>query len=88
MLPIVQFEALQAYMDDGGAVLMMLGEGGESKFDTNVNFFLEQYGILVNSDAVVRSSYYKYHHPKECLVSNGVVNREINRAAGKVRLSF
>ena len=35
------------------------------------------------SDAVVRSVYYKYFHPKEVLVSNGVLNREINVAAGK-----
>lgn len=29
------------------------------------------------SDAVVRTSYYKYFHPKEALVSNGVLNRSI-----------
>jgi len=34
-------------------------------------------------DAVVRNVYYKYFHPKEALVSNGVLNREISRAAGK-----
>lgn len=27
----------------------MLGEGGESRFDTNVNFLLEEYGIMVNN---------------------------------------
>ena len=35
------------------------------------------------TDAVVRSVYYKYFHPKEALVSNGVLNRAISRAAGK-----
>lgn len=89
---------------------MMLGEGGELKYDTNINFLLEEYGIMVNSgaarhlthfkslvcfrcphllilllrpilllcfaaDAVVRNVYYKYFHPKEALVSNGVLNR-------------
>ncbi|XP_068677841.1 intraflagellar transport protein 52 homolog [Montipora foliosa] len=61
----------------------MLGEGGESRFDTNINFLLEDYGIMVNNDSVVRTVYYKYFHPKEVLISNGVLNREINRAAGK-----
>ncbi|CAH2292747.1 intraflagellar transport 52 homolog isoform X1 [Pelobates cultripes] len=61
----------------------MLGEGGESKHDTNINFLLEEYGIMVNSDSVVRNVYYKYFHPKEALVSNGVLNREISKAAGK-----
>lgn len=35
------------------------------------------------SDAVVRSEYFKYFHPKEALVSNGVLNRAISQAAGK-----
>ena len=38
---------------------------------------------MVNSDSVARTHYYKYFHPKEALVSNGVLNREISRAAGK-----
>ncbi|CAL1608767.1 unnamed protein product [Knipowitschia caucasica] len=78
-----EMEILKQYLDKGGNVLVMLGEGGESKFDTNINFLLEDLGIMVNSDAVVRNTYYKYFHPKEALVSNGVLNREISRAAGK-----
>ena len=31
----------------------MLGEGGESRFDTNINFFLEEYGIMVNNGEMV-----------------------------------
>lgn len=40
---------------------------------------LLSYGIFVNPDAVIRTVYHKYHHPKEVLISNGVVNREIAR---------
>ena len=53
---------------------------------------------MVNNDSVVRTSYYKYFHPKvrprltsgpqfclqECLVQNGVLNRAVSEAAGKV----
>uniref|UniRef100_A0A8D0KBZ3 Intraflagellar transport 52 n=2 Tax=Sus scrofa TaxID=9823 RepID=A0A8D0KBZ3_PIG len=78
-----EFEVLKKYLDGGGDILVMLGEGGESRFDTNINFLLEEYGIMVNNDAVVRNVYYKYFHPKEALVSDGVLNREISRAAGK-----
>ncbi|XP_037668380.1 intraflagellar transport protein 52 homolog isoform X3 [Choloepus didactylus] len=78
-----EFEVLKKYLDGGGDIFVMLGEGGESRFDTNINFLLEEYGIMVNNDAVVRNVYYKYFHPKEALVSNGVLNREISRAAGK-----
>ncbi|XP_069024240.1 intraflagellar transport protein 52 homolog [Embiotoca jacksoni] len=79
-----ELEVLKHYLDGGGNILVMLGEGGESKYDTNINFLLEEFGIMVNNDAVVRNVYYKYFHPKEALVSNGVLNREISRAAGKV----
>ncbi|XP_056461624.1 intraflagellar transport protein 52 homolog [Gadus chalcogrammus] len=79
-----ELEVLKQYLDEGGDILVMLGEGGETKYDTNINFLLEEFGIMVNNDAVVRNVYYKYFHPKEALVSNGVLNREISRAAGKV----
>ncbi|XP_061584673.1 intraflagellar transport protein 52 homolog [Cololabis saira] len=80
----LELEALKLYLDGGGNVLVMLGEGGEMKYDTNINFLLEEFGIIVNNDAVVRNAYYKYFHPKEALVSDGVLNRAISRAAGKV----
>jgi len=70
-------------MEGGGSILLTLGEGGESRHDTNINFFLDKYGIVVNNDAIVRSSFYKYFHPKEVVVSSGVLNREIDNAAGK-----
>lgn len=78
-----EMEALRQHILSGGNVLVMLGEGGETKFETNINYLLEQFGIIVNNDCVVRTSYYKYHHPKECLVSNGILNREFNKQAGK-----
>ncbi|XP_063226406.1 intraflagellar transport protein 52 homolog [Bacillus rossius redtenbacheri] len=79
-----EFNCMKKYLDSGGSMLVMLGEGGEKNFQTNVNFLLEEYGIMVNSDCVVRTHYFKYFHPKECLVSNGVLNRAITEASGKV----
>lgn len=78
-----EFEALQLYLEGGGAALVMMTEGGEAKHNTNINFLLEEFGIMANSDSVTRTAYYKYLHPKEALISNGVLNRELNRAAGK-----
>ncbi|XP_067009694.1 intraflagellar transport protein 52 homolog [Anabrus simplex] len=79
-----EFNCLKKYLDSGGSILVMLGEGGEKSYQTNINFLLEEYGIMVNSDAVVRTHYYKYFHPKECLVSNGILNRGIIEASGKL----
>ncbi len=45
----VQLEVLKQYLDSGGGLLVMLGEGGEMKYDTNINFLLEEFGIMVNN---------------------------------------
>lgn len=44
-------EVLKQYLDGGGNVLVLLGEGGERKYDTNINFLLEEFGIMVNNGA-------------------------------------
>ncbi|XP_015754957.1 PREDICTED: intraflagellar transport protein 52 homolog [Acropora digitifera] len=44
-----EFDALKQYIEKGGSLLFLLGEGGESRFDTNINFLLEDYGIMVNN---------------------------------------
>jgi intraflagellar transport protein 52 len=35
----------------------------------------------VNNDSVVRTAFYKYFHPKEALIDQGVVDPEIARVA-------
>ena len=80
-----ELDALKKCVEVGGqSVLVLLGEGGESTWDTNINVLLEEYGMEIKSDAVVRTQYYKYFHPKECLVSNGILNRGLAKAAGIV----
>jgi intraflagellar transport protein 52 len=40
---------IKQYIEGGGNVLVLMGEGGETRFDTNINFLLEDYGIMVNN---------------------------------------
>jgi intraflagellar transport protein 52 len=54
-------------------------EGGEQKLQTNINAMLEQLGISVNADSVIRKTFYKYLHPKEAYISNGILNQELVR---------
>jgi len=75
------FDALKEYLNTGGNVLFLLGEGGESRSNTNVNYLLEEFGIMVNSDSVVRAVYRKYFHPKEALISQGLLCQDIARVA-------
>jgi intraflagellar transport protein 52 len=76
-----EFAAIKNYMAAGGGALFMVGEGGEAKSNTNVNYLLEEFGISVNTDSVVRSTYYKYLHPKEAFISNGILCEDIVRCS-------
>lgn len=76
-------KALHEYIDMGGSVLLTLGEGGGGRYEHLNKYFEEHFGITTNEDCVVRTVLHKYFHPKEVCVTNGVTNREINRAAGK-----
>jgi intraflagellar transport protein 52 len=44
-----EFNCMKRYIDSGGNILVLLGEGGEKNFQTNVNFLLEEYGIMINT---------------------------------------
>eukprot|EP01105_Mastigella_eilhardi_P010406 TRINITY_DN2427_c0_g1_i1.p1 TRINITY_DN2427_c0_g1~~TRINITY_DN2427_c0_g1_i1.p1 ORF type:complete len:525 (+),score=153.15 TRINITY_DN2427_c0_g1_i1:53-1576(+) len=77
-----EIKVLHQYLQGGGSLLVCATESG--KCCPNINKFLKEYGIKLRSDAVVRSSFQKYPHPKEVLISSGgVINRELNVAAGK-----
>ena len=58
-----EFEALKKFMQNNGSIFILMSEGGESKLDTNLNYFLEQFGIVVNNDSVIRTTYFKYFNP-------------------------
>ncbi len=78
-----EFDMLTRYVRHGGSVLVLMADGGEARAGTNINYWLEEYGIAVNNDAVIRTTHYKYLHPKEVLVSDGILNRGVLAAAGK-----
>jgi intraflagellar transport protein 52 len=78
----IEFEIIKKFVRNGGSLLVLLAEGGEARAGTNVNYLLEQFGISVNSDSVVRTVHYKYLHPKQVLVQDGLLNRAIS-AVGK-----
>ena len=56
-----------------------MSEGGEQKQNTNINAMLEQLGIYVNNDSVIRKTFFKYLHPKEAYIGNGILNDELVR---------
>ena len=36
-----EFETFKQYLNRGGSLLVMMGEGGEDKYGTNINYLLE-----------------------------------------------
>jgi intraflagellar transport protein 52 len=72
-----EIETMKNYLEEGGNLLVFLGEGGEERNNTNLNELLIEYGIKINSDNVVRTSYYKYLHPKECYIDDAKVHPEL-----------
>lgn len=72
-----EFDVLKQYLGDGGSVLILSSEGGESQNSTNLNYLIEEFGININSDCVIRLSHDKYLHPKEALIADGILNRQV-----------
>mmetsp|Transcript_28767 Transcript_28767/g.81015 ORF Transcript_28767/g.81015 Transcript_28767/m.81015 type:complete len:501 (+) Transcript_28767:323-1825(+) len=80
---VTEFDALKQYLLRGGNLLVFASEGGETNAGTNINYLLEEFGISINNDCVVRTVHYKYLHPKEVHISDGVLNREVIAQVGK-----
>ncbi|CAD8187499.1 unnamed protein product [Paramecium pentaurelia] len=74
-----EIKCLEEYLNNGGNLLILFSEGGENKSTSNLNAFIEKYGIYVNNDCVVRTCFFKYFHPKEAYIQQGVINQEIVR---------
>lgn len=47
-----ELDTLKQYLERGGSMLVTLGEGGESKHGTNINYLLEQFGMSINNGKV------------------------------------
>lgn len=44
-----ELSVLKTMVERGDSVLVMMTDGGEERMNTNINFFLEEYGIVVNN---------------------------------------
>jgi intraflagellar transport protein 52 len=81
-LSTAEQQKLVDFIVDGGSFVVAATAGGFQ--GTNINDVLCLFGINVNQDAVVRTAFHKYFHPKEVGISDGVVNKTL---ADKLRAS-
>jgi intraflagellar transport protein 52 len=72
--------AIESYVEDGGNVLVLAGEGGDKSSRANLNALLSRFSMELANNSVVRTSYHRYFHPKEALVTNGVMHEDFLRA--------
>mmetsp|Transcript_10229 Transcript_10229/g.16783 ORF Transcript_10229/g.16783 Transcript_10229/m.16783 type:complete len:550 (-) Transcript_10229:120-1769(-) len=84
---VAEFNDLKAWLNAGGRALVMLGDGGEKQSGCNMNYLLEEYGMSINNDSVVRSVFYKYLHPKEVFIAEGTLVPDIIRKKNVVASS-
>ena len=75
-----EIEALNAYVKGGGSVMFLAASGGDARLGTNTNAFLAAHGITLCEDAVVRTVYHKYLHPKQVYVGNGLLHPALAEA--------
>jgi hypothetical protein len=66
-------QKLVDFIVDGGHLVVAASAGGCA--GTNFNDMLSLFGITVNQDAVIRSAFHKYFHPKEVFITDGIVSR-------------
>ena len=50
-----ELQAVRGFLRRGGSLLVLGGEGGEKRLGTNLNQVLEEFGIRINADCVVRT---------------------------------
>ncbi|CCW71526.1 unnamed protein product [Phytomonas sp. Hart1] len=74
---------IKDYVEKGGSACLMFGDGHGGRYSCLNRSLMDWTGIRLNDDCVVRTVQHKYLHPKEVCVTNGVVNRALNKAAGK-----
>lgn len=81
-----EFDEIKAWINSGGRALVMLQDGGEKVTGCNFNTFLEDFGLGVKNDSVMRSVYFKYTYPKEVFISDGVLVSDLARKKNAVNL--
>lgn len=68
-------QKLVDFIVDGGHLVVASCAGGF--VSSNMNDVLSLFGITVNRDAVIRSSFHKYFHPKEVCITDGTISKSV-----------
>jgi len=76
---------LKAWLNGGGRMLFLVADGDKNSACNHADLFSEL-GVTVNDDSVMRQVYYKYLHPKEVFIAEGVLIPDMARKKNSVTL--
>ena len=76
-------KVIDQYVEQGGNVLLMSQDGGDKGSRSNLNAVMARYSISLCNNSVIRTTYFKYFHPKEALVTNGLLHEDFLRVVNK-----
>jgi len=76
---------LKAWLDGGGRMLFLVADPDKSSSCNHADLFSDM-GVTVNDDSVMRQVYYKYLHPKEVFIAEGVLIPDMARKKNSVSL--
>jgi len=86
-LTSLEASELSEWLNGGGRVLMLFTDGAEIHENVNLKKFLLSYGLSCNKDSVLRSVFYKYLHPKEVFIADGILVPDIARKKNATTLA-
>jgi len=75
-----EISIVESYVEEGGNVLVLAVEGGDKSSRANLNALLSRFSMELANNSVVRTNYHRYFHPKEALITNGVMHEDFLRA--------
>eukprot|EP00605_Chrysophyceae_sp_TOSAG23-4_P000781 GSChrysophyteH1.ASY1.ANO1.870.1 assembled CDS len=62
---------LKSWLEGGGRMLFLVSDADDKHHRCNYKELLNDFGVTVNDDTVMRQIYYKYLHPKEVFIADG-----------------
>lgn len=69
----------KAWLEGGGRALFLVSDAEDKHMRCNYNDLLGDFGVTVNADTVLRQVFYKYLHPREVYIEEGLLVKDMAR---------
>lgn len=77
---------LKTWLNGGGRMLFLVSDADDKHSRCNYPSLFADYGVTVNDDSVMRQIYYKYLHPKEVFIAEGILVPDMQRKKNSISL--